>query len=123
MKFDIILSNGVFHYFPNLDYAENTLKEILKVLKPGGKGVILDLNDIEKKEAYETYRRGKLELGEYERLYKDLKHLFFHKSWFEKFTNKYNLKYRIKDQSIPGYENSKFRFNFYFEKTNNFKSN
>jgi ubiquinone/menaquinone biosynthesis C-methylase UbiE len=115
-KFDAVISNGVFNYFPDLEYTRQVIEEILRILKINGRGIILDMNDAEKKLQYETIRRNKLGQEEYERLYKDHRHLFFKRSWFKEIASEHNLKYEIFDQDITGYDNSKFRFNFYFEK-------
>lgn len=115
-RFDVVLSNGVFFYFPDLEYAEASIKEIIRILKSNGKAAILDINDLAKKEEYEQFKRDKVGFTEYERLYKDLPQLFYSKTWLGKISNKYNLEYELCDQSISGYESSRFRFNFYFSK-------
>lgn len=115
-QFDIVISNSVFHYFPNLNYAEISIKEIVRILKPIGKGAILDINDLDKKDLYESIKIGKLGLEEYQRLHKDHPQMFYEKSWFIDMAKRDNLRYEITDQAIVGYENSKFRFNFYFQR-------
>ena len=114
--FEVVLSNGVFHYFPDLAYAENVIHEMLRILKPCGKGAILDTNDYGKKDAYAVLRKTLFSPQEYARLYKDYPHLFYKKTWFEEIARKFNLKYTIIDQNVPGHTYSPFRFNCYFEK-------
>lgn len=48
--FDAVVSNSVFQYFADLEYAENVVSEIARVLKKKGCAAILDLNDDTKKE-------------------------------------------------------------------------
>ena len=47
IEYDSVLSNGVFHYFPDVKYAENVLEKMLK--KARQSIGILDIHDIEKK--------------------------------------------------------------------------
>lgn len=42
-SFDKILSSSVFQYFPDLDYAEKSFYELVRVCKPGGRILIGDL--------------------------------------------------------------------------------
>ncbi|OGH84945.1 MAG: hypothetical protein A2493_01860 [Candidatus Magasanikbacteria bacterium RIFOXYC12_FULL_33_11] len=113
---NITLCNSVFHYFSDLDYAKQTLLEILRVLKKGGECLILDINDLSKKDYAEKKRRDELGNEEYEKRYKDLSQIYYDKSWFENFAIENNLEFEIFDQDIPGYVNAQWRFNFYFKK-------
>lgn len=115
-QFDVVLSNSVYQYFPDIDYAERSFKEMIRILKIGGRGAILDINDLQKKIEFESFRRAKLDPETYERLYRNISHMYYSKAWFIKLGNQYNLKYEIYDQDIPEYKNSQFRFNFYFVK-------
>jgi ubiquinone/menaquinone biosynthesis C-methylase UbiE len=114
--FDAVVSNSVFQYFDDLEYAENVVSEIGRVLKKTGCAAILDLNDIDKKEKYESIRRKKLGDKQYDRLYENLKHQFYKKEWFDNVANNRGLKCKIQDQNINGYDNSKFRYNVFLEK-------
>lgn len=112
--FDIIISNSVFNYFSDYNYAESVLKEILRVLKDGGRCQLLDLNDISKKEFAEKIRKKELGEEKYNELYKDLKQLYYDKNWFINFFEKNNIEFEISDQDIDGYKNSEWRFNVFF---------
>lgn len=114
--FDIAISNSIFHYFPDYKYANEVLLEIVRVLRPGGEGLILDINDLSKREYAENKRRENLGVEEYEKRYKDLPQMYYNKEWFEEFALKNNLEFEIFDQNIVGYDNSEWRFNFYFKK-------
>jgi ubiquinone/menaquinone biosynthesis C-methylase UbiE len=114
--FDVVISSGVFNYFEDLGYAERTIEEIKRILKPNAYAAILDINDADKKDKYESIRREKLGNEKYDRLYKNHIHLFYDKTWFEKVADRYNLLCEIEDQDMAGYENSRFRFNAFFTK-------
>ena len=116
-SFDIAISNSVFHYFPDYKYAKEVLSEIVRVLRSGGEGLILDINDLSKKEYAENKRREELGVEEYEMRYKDLPQMYYDKKLFEEFASENKLEFEIFDQNIDGYTNSQWRFNFYFKKS------
>jgi len=111
--FDSIISHGVFIYFESLDYAQEVLSEMVRMLKNTGNIAILDINDADKKQECETIKREKLGDDEYERLYGNLNHQFYPKKWFEEIVTRFGLQCEIQDQNIQGYENSKFRYNVF----------
>jgi SAM-dependent methyltransferase len=114
--FDAVVSNSVFQYFDDLEYAEKVVSEIARVLKKKGRAAILDLNDAAKKETYESIRRKKLGDREYDRLYGNLNHQFYNKEWFDCIASPFGLRCNIQEQNIKGYDNSKFRYNVFLEK-------
>jgi len=115
--FDIVLSSGVFIYFPNLEYAELVIQEIVRLVKPHGRAAILDLNDFAQKNKCESIKRQKLGDAQYERLYKNHGHQFYDRAWFEQIAHRYHLRCEIEDQILAGYANAEFRFNVFFQKT------
>lgn len=120
--FDVIVSMSVFHYFPNQEYTEKVLNEMLRCLAPGGKIALLDINDVDKQSNYEQIR--KLYLGEkkYNELYSQYSHLFYSKEWFKTFASNQALDCFIEEQDIEGYGNSQLRFNVFLFNENNFIS-
>jgi len=54
---------------------------------------------------------------EYDRLYGSLKHQFYEKDWFADLAEKCGLKCEMRDQNIKKYENAKFRYNVFLEKS------
>lgn len=114
--FNGVMSNSVFHYFPNLSYAELVIKEMVRILQLGGKGAILDINDQSKKIAFLQLRGKKMGIEKYNQLYKDTPHAFYDKKWIAEIFKNNNCQCEIVNQSIDGYENSTFRFNVFFEK-------
>lgn len=115
-SFDVVISNSVFQYFPDLKYAEEVVTEMDRVTKSRGCIGIFDVNDIEKKEGFIKTRKEKLGEKEYERLYGDLEHMFYSRAWFRRIAMRYGFECEIEDQSIEGYLNSFFRYNVFFKK-------
>ncbi len=108
-KYDYVISNSVFHYFPDLEYAEQVLvKMIQKAVK---KVMVCDVPNLALKEQAENFRRGELPLGEYDVKYKGLEHLYYSKSWFQEKLAEHNCHLEIFDQNMNDYGNNHFRFN------------
>jgi SAM-dependent methyltransferase len=105
---DHVISFGTFFYFPDLDYAGDTL---IRMLIKAKKSVsVLDIPDFAKIKQSEE-RRRELIGPEYDDKYKDLQHLYYPKEWWQGVGDSLGIKTAIYDQAIPGYENSAFRYN------------
>jgi len=113
-QFDAIISNSVFHYFEDHDYTEKVVSEVARCLKKGGHGAIIDLNDAEKQDDFMQQRYGNKE--EYIRKNSNLPQLFYEKGWLVETGRKYGLSGYVEDQKINNYQNSAYRFNYFFEK-------
>jgi len=113
-KYDLAISNGVFHYFPDLEYAESVVKKMLD--KTNKTVAILEIPDLELKEESKQARRGALPIGEYEEKYNGLDHLYYEKNWFYALSKKYDCRASIFDQNIKNYGNNRFRFNCIMKK-------
>ena len=111
----VVVSHGVFPYFPDHDYAYMVLK---KMIDKAEKSVaILDVNDEEKRDKYDQLRRAFYENPEeYDMKYRDLKHLFYSKDWFRSIAEELGLAIKISDQDFKDYGNSALRFNVFIEK-------
>ena len=114
--FDIVFCNGVIHYFPTLEYADQTVREIVRTLRNNGRSLILDINDAGKRSEYEAQRRARLAPGEYDRLYADAPHLFYERDWWHRNADRWGLSLEIYDQDVQGYGNSPFRYNVLLRK-------
>lgn len=112
-SFDLCLSNSVFQYFPDLDYAETVLNKMLVLLKEDGNGAVLDLTDVEFKNRYIDMKMKHLGKEAYSQFPAQL---FFSRQMFVAFAEKNGLKYKIEPQAITNYPNASFRFNFFFWK-------
>lgn len=75
------------------------------------KVLFLDILDSKKQEQDIAYKIEAYGESEYKRLYGELPHLYYEKSFFQEIAQMHNLKCEIQDQNIAGYHNSHFRFN------------
>ncbi len=115
-KFDIVVSFGVFHYFPTYDYAATVTRSMVEI---ANKSIgIFDLPDWSKKEtAFET-RKSAIGEQEYEEKYQDLQHLFYQQDWFQEILKDESVEIIFENQSLANYINSKHRFNVFIQKKN-----
>ncbi len=113
-KYDVVLSNGVFLYFSDMNYARTVVEKMIQKSKKTI--AILDIPDMAQKEISEKFRRESLPPGEYEKRYRSLDHLYFTRSWFNEISATFNLDISVSDQNIPHYRNSRFRFNVVMKK-------
>jgi len=117
--FDAVLSFGVFIYFDSLDYARTVLNEMHRVLKPGGRIFIGEVNDQSKMDRYRELRVEK-EADMERKVIKDAQvdHLFFDRAFFEAFAGSAGCTVEIIDEEtlgIPHYSCSLYRFSVILE--------
>jgi len=111
IKYDTVLSNGVFFYFPSLEYAKKVLN---KMINKATKSIaILDVSDQEWKNKSLKIRKGNMTEEEYSKRYSGLDHLYYSKQWFIDIALKHNLKIEIEQQNINNYQNNSYRFNVF----------
>lgn len=96
--FDKVLCHSVFQYFPDHQYAQAVVENLLRVMVPNGICLIQDLPDLAKRD---TYFQVKIPDAH------NLTRLFYEKSWFRQLFPTV----QVFDQEITDYENSKYRFN------------
>lgn len=113
-RFDIVISNGAFHYFKSYEYANVVLEKMLTKAK--SRIAVLEIPDIATMDESENARRGMLPPEEYDKKYKGLEHLYYEREWFCNFARKNRCSCSISGQNIRGYGNNKFRFNCIIEK-------
>ncbi|MAF96427.1 MAG: hypothetical protein CMM60_11830 [Rhodospirillaceae bacterium] len=117
-KFDVVLVNSVIQYFPSMEYFLEFFDKVVAIVRDGGRGCVLDVNDIEKKD--EFTRRRYIEHGgkkKYRERYKNLEHAFYSRDQILETLKHLGIgSVRIEDQFIRNYRNSEFRFNVFFEK-------
>lgn len=111
-RYDIVLANSVFSYFPTYEYAIEVLE---KAYNKCNKGIVLiDLHDICEKENFIKYRKETIE--NYEELYNGLDKLFFDKKLFCDFADKNDMLICFEEEQVAGYWNNNFTFNCYMFK-------
>lgn len=112
--FDIILSFGVFFYFNNYDYAISAIDEMCRVLKPGGKIFIGEINDLAKKELALQLRAESDDKRDAHRVSNsNIDHLYYPVSFFEDVAKDKNMTINVIQQSSPElefYYNAPYRF-------------
>ena len=112
-KYDYVIANSVFQYFPDLNYVEEVACLMMNK-STSGSIAILDINDLAKQELYLSIRRNAE--PDYDEKYKDFQHLFIDKRFWIDLSAKYDWEVIIEDQDIPEYKNSKFRYNIFITK-------
>ena len=112
LKYDAILSNGVFGYFVDEEYAELVLEKMYE--KTGFSLGITDIPDVDKKEAFLKYRREMI--SDYDIRYANLPKLFYSKELFKKFAQSHGLEIEFEQYMMPGYWNSEFCYDCYMYK-------
>ena len=114
IKFDVVLSHSVFHYFPSLDYSKRVLKNWCRKISKNGFLVLLDINDEEHKSIYHLERSKEYKSpGGVQSCLQRVASSLFKKNYLSEFLLSLGMK---KMQfSFPHaaskYRNSKFRFN------------
>ena len=108
-QFDVVVSNSVFFYFPDLDYARRVIERMIQKAKRVI--AILELPNKDVMDASENMRKKLVGENVYEIKYKNLKHLYYSKDWLKKIGDKFNLETEIFDQNIEGYNSNDYRFN------------
>jgi trans-aconitate methyltransferase len=112
--YNFVMSNGVFHYFPDLDYAGRVLSNM--IAKSRQAVAILEVPDLSQRDTAERMRRDKLSTKIYEEKYAGLEHLYYTREWFLDIAATYNMKCTIIPSPIPNYAQSEFRFGAVFIK-------
>ena len=110
--YDLVLSNSVFSYFPNYEYANIVLEKMYYKCKYAIG--LVDIHDIEKEKAFNDYRIA--EVKNYKERYKDLNKLFYSKNFFIEFAKMHDMKIQFEKSDIDGYWNNNFIFNCFMYK-------
>ena len=113
-KYDVILANHVFHYFPSLDYAKIVLEIMFSI---SNKIIsITGIPDFDLKSESEIFRRGLLTQSEYKIKYEGLDILYFSKEWFSKLAYSNNYICIFSNHTMPGFPQNDYRFDCIFKK-------
>ncbi|MBF0153676.1 MAG: class I SAM-dependent methyltransferase [Magnetococcales bacterium] len=115
-QYDVVLSNSVFFYFSNLEYAAAVLERMLR--KARNAVAVLDVPDAATQRECLAFRQEKLG-AHYAESYRHLDHLYFDRSWFQDVAARVDSSFRCScaDQAISGYAYNRFRFNVMLTKS------
>lgn len=106
--YDLVVSSGVFLYFPSAEYAGDVLRKM--IAKSTGSVWVLDINDADLKDEALALRRASYPPGEYDRAYAGLDQLYLSRGWFEALAAEHGLTCAFEAQSLPGYVSARYRF-------------
>jgi SAM-dependent methyltransferase len=106
---DVVLANSVFHYFPDLRYAEEVLDRMLA--KAVRAVAIFEVPDAARRDDAEAMRRDALDPAAYAEKYRGLEHLYYPRAWFRDQAERRGLRHAIFDQCVPNYRQNAYRFN------------
>lgn len=110
--YDALLSNSVFSYFKDEEYAITVLEKMYK--KARYSIGLVDIHDKKKEQDFIEYR--KREVNDYEERYRDLPKLFYSKEFFQNFAKAHELEIIFTDSDLEGYWNNEFIFNCFMYK-------
>lgn len=112
VKYDAVISDGVFAYFPNEEYARQVLDKMIR--KANHHVIILEVFDKTMEDACLAYRRSQIK--NYDELYQGLDKMFYNRDMFEKLAKQYNCKIEFSNFCNDYYWNSKYMYNVFFTK-------
>jgi SAM-dependent methyltransferase len=111
-QYDVVLSNGVFIYFPDEQYAYDVLRRMIqKARRAIG---ILDVNDAERRREFEQLRAASQ--GDERSRYDGLEQLYLGREFFEKAAAEFGLSCRIDNSLMPNSVNARFRYHVWLRK-------
>lgn len=110
-RYDVVLSNGVFIYFPDAEYARKVLE--LMVAKARRAVGIFDINDLAKREEHQNARRAAY--GE-DATAGGLQQLYLDRAFFSSLADELGVTCVIKDSIMTGSINGRYRYNVVFRK-------
>jgi len=59
-EFEIVFSNSVFQYFPDIEYTRRVIEQILRICQPGEKVFISDIFNARLKDTYDSHMKWSL---------------------------------------------------------------
>lgn len=106
-KWDVVLSEGVFAYFPDEVYGQVVLEKMYE--KANKAVIILEIFDKDLQSKCEQHRKESM--PDYEEKYKDLDKIFYPRNMFERFAADRHSKIEFTKVNNDYYWNSKYFFN------------
>lgn len=112
VKYDVIISNSVFSYFMDYEYAWNVLEKMNdKCLR---NIAVIDIFDKNKENEFYEYRRRMI--PDYDNRYEGLDKLFYPKLFWLKFAEQSNMDIKFSQAGMDGYWNNDFVYSCYLYK-------
>lgn len=108
-QYDAVISESVFQYFPNLDYAEEVLRKM--ICKSKHVTYLGEIHDESKKEEWLENRRRNMQ--NYDELYEGLGRMFYQKEWLERIAADYGKQVLYTAVQNDEYWSSKYIYNCY----------
>jgi len=118
-EFDAILVYSVFHYFPSYEYALDTLNELYRVCRSGGRIWLGDVPDKSKRQEALSHRERLMKQSTPRWPWPDigpLEQRFYDQAFFMTFAERTGSNYRFVRQSVEGYVQGQYRYNVLLEK-------
>lgn len=109
--FDVVVSNGVFLYFPDFEYAAEVLARMLAASQRGI--AVLDVPDLARQAEATSARQKWLGEESYSQKYVGLRHLYYERDWFESTIGDSDFDVEVADQELRGYFHTPYRFNVF----------
>ena len=106
-RYDVVLSNGVFLYFPDEAYAGRVVRAM--VGKARRAVAVLDVNDLALKAEFEAVRRARQ--GGSATAYADLRQLYLDRDFFRALAAELGWTCEVHDSVMTNSANGKYRFN------------
>ena len=106
--YDVVLSQGAFHYFPDTAYAARALDRMFA--KARDVVAVLEVPHAGRRAVAEQTRRAHLPPGQYDRMYAGLDHCYYLPDWFGDVAKAHGWGCEVFDHDLPGYAQNAFRF-------------
>jgi cyclopropane fatty-acyl-phospholipid synthase-like methyltransferase len=114
--FDAVLSHNLFMYLKDLEEVRRMLWRMTRSLRPGGRGLLLDIPDAATRDECEAYRATTI--SDYRQRYADTQHSYWRKEDLLEALRTLRCRAWLIEHFTCNYENRRFRFNVQFEKMN-----
>lgn len=105
-KYDAVISDSVFAYFPNEEYGREVLKKMYD--KANSKIILLEIFDKAMEEECNAYRRASVE--NYDEKYAGLDKIFYPRSMFIDFAKEHGCEIKFMEVKNDYYWNSKYMY-------------
>jgi trans-aconitate methyltransferase len=111
-KYDIVMSDSVFQYFPDSSYGMEVLEKMLD--KANRVVAVLEVHDFAKKEELMAHRKSMV--SDYDERYRGLDKTFYSKDDMIDLAQRNNCEYHIVQPHNKSYWNNEYVFDFYMVK-------